>query len=89
LYEKRQQLLDLGPDALTLLTALLHRAPTRGTEHTERLYALYQEHGERAMRIALMGVVHDDTLTLAALMHALDGLARTSSQPPTAEGGSR
>ncbi len=89
LYEKRQQLLDLGPDALTLLTALLHRAPTRGTEHTERLYALYQEHGERSMRIALMDVVHDDTLTLAALIRALDGLARTSTQPPTAEGGSR
>ncbi len=51
LYEMRQQLLGLGPDALTLLTAPLHRAPTRGTEHTERLYALYQQHGERGVSL--------------------------------------
>lgn len=70
-YEMRQQLLDLGADALTLMTALVHRAPARATEHVERLYALYDEHGEEAMRDALARAVAEKSLTVAAVHRAL------------------
>ena len=70
-YEMRQQLLELGADALTLMTALVHRAPARATEHVERLYALYEEHGEHAMRDALATVVAAKTLTVAAVHRVL------------------
>jgi transposase len=76
-YEMRQQLLDLGADALTLMTALVHRAPARATEHVERLYALYDEHGEEAMREALARAVAEKSLTVAAVHRALtEGGAR-------------
>lgn len=70
-YEKREQLLNLGAGALTLLTALVHRAPGRATEHVDRLHALYQEHGDDAMRAAITRAVDDKTLTVAAVHQAL------------------
>lgn len=71
LYEKRQQLLNLGGDALTLMTALLHRAPHRGNVHVERLYALYEEHGDDALRDAISHAVAAGALTIAAVRSAL------------------
>jgi hypothetical protein len=71
LYEKRQQLLNLGAPALRLMTALIHRAPQRGTEHVERLYALFEEHGEEAMRAALREAVESSELNIAAVLRAL------------------
>lgn len=71
LYEKREQLLRLGPDALALLTALTHRAPMRSTEHVERLYALYEEHDEDAMRAAISRAVAERSLTVTAVRSAL------------------
>lgn len=70
-YEMRQQLLNLGANALKLMTALLHRAPARGSEHIERLYALYEEHGEEAMRAAIAHVVANESLTVAAVHRVL------------------
>ena len=67
LYEKRQQLLDLGPDVATLLTELVHRAPTRANEHVERLYALYEEHGDDALREAISRAVAERELTITAV----------------------
>ncbi|UJR87330.1 MULTISPECIES: IS21 family transposase [Sandaracinus] len=71
LYEMREQLLRLGPDALALLTALTHRAPTRSAEHVERLYALYEEHDDDAMRAAISRAVVRGTLTVSAVREAL------------------
>ena len=71
LYEKRQQLLNLGAPALRLMTALVHRAPHRGNEHVERLYALFEEHGEEAMRAALREAVENSELNIAAVHRAL------------------
>ena len=71
LYEKRQQLLNLGAPALRLMTALVHRAPQRGNEHVERLYALFEEHGEEAMRAALREVVENGELNIAAVHRGL------------------
>ena len=46
LYEKRQALLDLGPDALALLTEITHRAPRRPKRDVEDLYVLLETHGD-------------------------------------------
>ena len=70
-YEKRQQLHDLGDDAATLLTALVHRAPSRSREDVAMLHALYVQHGEDAMRDALARVVADDNLTVDAVIEAI------------------
>src|SRR5690606_2564725 len=67
LYEKRQQLLDLGPDVATLLTELVHRAPKRANEQVERLYALYEEHGDDALREAISRAVEERELTITAV----------------------
>lgn len=72
LYEKREQLLRLGEDALTLLTALTHREPRRSSEQVERLHALFEEHGEEAMREALARVVQAGALTVSAVRDDLE-----------------
>lgn len=74
LYEMRQQLLHLGPSALTLLTHLVHLSPRAALGHVERLHALFDEHGERAMRAALDRVVSDATLEVAAVERALNAI---------------
>jgi transposase len=51
LYEKRQQLLDLGADALAFFTELVHRR-SHWTPVVERLHELLLNHGEEAMRDA-------------------------------------
>ncbi len=40
LYEKRQQLLNLGPDSLVLLTELVHREPQLSAQRVEQLFVL-------------------------------------------------
>lgn len=72
LYEKRQQLIELGADVATLLTELVHRAPKRANEHVEHLYALYEEHGEEELREAISRAVAAGELTLAAVRDELD-----------------
>lgn len=79
-YEKRQQLLRLGADAMTLLTALVHRAPSRGNEHVERLYALYEEYGDDALRDAISRTVSDGTLTISAVRAALSSSDRARGE---------
>ena len=53
------------------MTALIHRAPQRGTEHVERLYALFEEHGEEAMPAALREAVESSELNIPAVLRAL------------------
>ena len=74
LYEKRQQLMDLGADVATLLTELVHRAPKRANEHVERLYALYEERGEEDLRDAISRAVANGTLTVTAVRDELASL---------------
>jgi transposase len=71
LYEKREQVLRLGPSALELMTALVHRAPVRANQQFERLYALLQEHGEGRLRTAIETAVAGGTLTVTAVQSAL------------------
>lgn len=83
LYEKRQQLLDLGADALTVLTALVHRSPRGASAHVERLHGLYDQHGESAMRAALAHVVRAQTLDVSSVAKALS--APTPKSAPADE----
>ena len=71
LYEKREQILRLGPSALQLLTALVHRAPRQNSEHVERLYELFEEHGQARMQRALDVCVERDELSIAAVQRVL------------------
>jgi transposase len=70
-YEMREQLLELGDDALELLTAIVHRGPRHAHEHVERLHALLMDHGEDAMRVALDTIVSANTLDVRAVERAL------------------
>jgi hypothetical protein len=69
-YEQRQQLHDLGGDAETLLTAIVHRDPVRAREEIAVLHALLVRHGDGAMRDALARVVAAGRLTVDAVVEA-------------------
>ena len=51
-YLQRQHLIDLGAAALAYLTELTHRRPRTWIPEVERLHALLQTHGDRALRTA-------------------------------------
>ena len=70
-YEMRQQILNLGADAMTLLTALVHRAPMRQSAQVEALYALLEMHGDDALRRALARAVERNTFTVSAVRKEL------------------
>jgi hypothetical protein len=71
LYEKRQQILNLGPDALALLTEITHREPKLAGRRVEDLYALLEHRGDDAMREAISRAVKSDKLTVSAVARAL------------------
>jgi len=57
LYFKRQQLLELGADALELLTEIVHRHPRTWPGEVEALFDLLQEVGEVRLQRALKHAV--------------------------------
>jgi transposase len=71
LYEKRQQVLNLGPDALALLTEITHREPRLASRRVEELYEMLEGHGDDAMREAIGRAVRAATLTVAGVKRAL------------------
>jgi hypothetical protein len=71
LYEKRQQVLNLGPDALALLTEITHREPRFSSRRVEDLYALLEKHGDETMREALGRAVRSGALSVAGVRRAL------------------
>jgi len=75
LYEKRQQVLNLGPDALALLTELTHRDPKLASRRVEDLYELLETHGDDAMREAVGRTVRAGNLTVGAVKRALGTLS--------------
>ncbi len=71
LYEKRQQVLNLGPDALALLTEITHHEPKLSSRRVEDLYALLEAHGDDAMREAIGRAVRSAALSVAGVRRAL------------------
>ena len=74
LYEKRQQLLNLGPDALALLTEITHRAPKLAGRRVEELYDLLDARGDDAMREAIGRAVRAGELDVRGVRRALSTL---------------
>jgi len=76
LYEKRQQLLNLGSGALELLTEITHRAPKLASRCVERLYVLLEQHGDAKMRKAIARAVERGQLSVAGVRRGLPSSAR-------------
>jgi transposase len=81
LYEKRQQLLDLGPAALALLTEITHREPKLSSRRVEELHAMLDEHGDEGLRAAVERAVDAGTLSVAGVRRALALGARGREGP--------
>jgi transposase len=71
LYEKRQQVLNLGPDALALLTEITHREPRLASRRVEELYVLLERHGDNTMREAIGRAVERGQLSVAGVRRRL------------------
>lgn len=67
LYEKRQQLLDLGGDVLPFLTDITHRAPFKAGKSVEQLHGLLLRHGDDCLRAAFTSVVKDGAYDVLAV----------------------
>jgi hypothetical protein len=81
LYEKRQQLLNLGQGALELLTHITHREPRQSSERVEQLFSLLQEHGDHDMRAAIdLALVHQ-ARSVAGVRRALLSLVARKEDP--------
>jgi transposase len=80
LYEKRQQLLDLGQDALTLLTEIVHREPRLASLRVEELFALLEKHGDQALREAIAETVSSGRLSVAAVKQRLPAPTGATAQ---------
>jgi hypothetical protein len=76
LYEKRQQVLNLGPDALELLTEITHREPKLASRRVEELYFLLERHGDETMREAITGAVKRGHLSVSGVRRRLPLSAR-------------
>jgi hypothetical protein len=81
LYEKRQQLLNLGQDALALLTEITHREPKLSSRRVEELYALLEQHGDDALRAAITRAVGRGTLSVSGVRRSLSSSDRGSDGP--------
>jgi transposase len=71
LYEKRQQLLNLGADALVLLTEITHREPRLASRRVEELYAMLDHHGDDVMRTAMARATARGHLSVSGVRRAL------------------
>ena len=83
LYEKRQQVLNLGPDALALLTEITHREPKLASRRVEELYEMLERHGDDALRDAIGRAVGAATLTVSGVRRAL---SKSSARRPDGSG---
>ena len=83
LYEKRQQVLNLGPDALALLTEITHREPKLAGRRVEELYTLLERHGDDTLREAIRSAVERAQLSVAGVRRRLpsSGRGREGSRP--------
>lgn len=78
LYEKRQQVLNLGRDALALLTEITFREPRLSSRRVEELFTLLERHGDDTLRAAIGSAVRSGHLSVAGVRRALASSARGS-----------
>jgi transposase len=84
LYEKRQQLLNLGSRALELLTQITHREPRNASVRVEQLFVLLQEHGDEDLRTAIDVAVQNNAMSVAGVRRALRALDAGRGHPKDA-----
>lgn len=78
LYEKRQQVLNLGPAALELLTEITHREPKLAGRRVEELFVLLERHGDDVLRNAIARAVERGQLSVAGVLRQLPSSAGVS-----------
>jgi len=71
LYEKRQQVLNLGPAALKLLTEITHQEPKLAHRRVEDLYGLLEQYGDDVLRSAIGRAVDEGRLSVAGVRRAI------------------
>jgi hypothetical protein len=76
LYEKRQQVLNLGPEALALLTEITHREPKLAGRRVEELYVLLERHGDDALREAIRRAVERGQMSVPGVRRRLPSSVR-------------
>lgn len=76
LYEKRQQLLNLGPSALELLTEITHRSPAKSRQRVEELYELLAARGDDELRAAITTAAANGWFTVEGVRRCLSSSAR-------------
>lgn len=80
LYEKRQQVLQLGPSALELLTHIIHREPRQSSVRVEQLFELLDQYGDDILRKAIDLAVANQVLSVAGVRRGVLAItARDSS----------
>ena len=82
MYLKREQLLELGPAAQSILTELVHQRPRHWPDDVERLHELLQAFGSGALRAAFERVESQPGLGPARVAHELEGLAPLFDKRP-------
>jgi transposase len=73
LYEKRQQILELGASAAELLTEITHREGPRANASVEALYTLLEQHTSSALRYAIERAVLSGELSVRGVRAYLAG----------------
>ena len=76
LYEQRQQLAELGADALAVLTEVVHRKPRSWAQFVERVHAMLIDHGEDVVRGALASARAEERFNVAAIEEHVERLLR-------------
>jgi hypothetical protein len=72
LYYKRQRILELGKDAETLLTEIVHRHPRSWRSEVEILYDLLETFGEKSLKASLERAVQHRQFTVASVSEFLE-----------------
>lgn len=83
LYEKREQLLSLGADALALLTEITHKDHRVAGQHVNELYALLERYGDDRLRSAIGNALRDGEASVDGVAQALQMSARRDGGEPT------
>ena len=84
LYEKREQLLSLGTDALALLTEITHKDHRVAGQHVNELYTLLERYGDDRLRSAIGNALRDGEASVEGVARALQTSARRDGGEPTA-----
>lgn len=70
-YLKRQQILELGSDAGTLLTEIVHRHPTEWSQDIHWLHRLLTRHGPKALALAIRAALDAQRYTAEYVAYCL------------------